>query len=899
MAQKQYPIINNFSKGELSSRMEGRVDIQGYYNGCKIMKNCIMVAQGGAEKRPGTIYLDETLDMDTEAKLVPFEVNDEEIYILEIGHKNTRIWDVQTKTLVQQDATTLILKTPYEDGEISSVQYATTEGQIFLAHSNSPIQSIIRESGRFSLKEHYFEVKDWIAQVYNRGDVVFSDPDYFRAIKTTSTSAPAVGEWEFKGNITETLSGDISEYTGGNFTLGAFKVYNGKIWKAIRTFTGPIEGQDDCFPGEEINAWEWKDESEEQNHNALVKSSDRPCIERWLGICVDRQSYRDYIKDRYTRPTTKVYDIVVAYWIGGAYVHFKTLDKEWVSTVSSNPYWQEVIGLPNGNETKDVYEWDIADPYVIGDVVYTSAMKLYLCISDGTGNTPGTAPEWESLDNNPFFAIEGDYPATVAFMNERLFLGGTLSQPHTFFASKIGQIGNFNIGVDDDDAYSYTIAAERSSRIKWMIAKDHLFIGTTDSEWLVPSGTTPTNVQILRQSAYGSIYKQPVMVADTFLFYQKGGKKLREYIYSNDNKAYLANDLTFFADHITNPGIDEASYQQNPDSILWNTKIDGGLVGLTYDRLNQIAGWHRHETQGEFESVASVTGPTDEDELWFVVRRYINGTFKRFIEYMAPRDFKDMIFSDSSATFTAGQTYTITSITNNTTYIEVAYEGSSGISNGDSIKIVGTESDLFDYQVFEVSSLNQGATTGTFQLKQDGEIVIEDPFTTITEGFFSISTKIITGLDHLLGETVSILGDNSVYADQEVVSDVDGIGGVGVTLSSACNKVISGLGYEMMLEPESIELQGTLGASRRISKALLKVYKTIGGYVGSNENNLEEIQYRDIIVPFGAPIPLYTGTKEVNIDASSEKEASVLIVHSQPLPMTVLAIVTDVSYSRS
>jgi hypothetical protein len=64
MAEKQYPILNNFSRGELSQRMEGRVDIPGYHQGCKVMSNCIIVSQGGAEKRPGTEYVGEVLDKD-------------------------------------------------------------------------------------------------------------------------------------------------------------------------------------------------------------------------------------------------------------------------------------------------------------------------------------------------------------------------------------------------------------------------------------------------------------------------------------------------------------------------------------------------------------------------------------------------------------------------------------------------------------------------------------------------------------------------------------------------------------------------------------------------------------------------------------------------------------------
>ena len=901
MAQKQYPIINNFSKGELSPRMEGRVGIQGYYQGCKTMRNCIMVAQGGAEKRPGTIYLGEIQDIDHEAKLIPFEVNDSEIYILEMGHKILRVWDVQNKSLVIDQSTSqpLLIETPYSSDDISTLQYATTEGKIFFAHQNYAFRYLEKNSDGFLLQKENFLVNPWEAKIYEAGKVTYNNGHYYRALKTTDTSAPTVNNWENYGLIGAEPTGDLSEWTPAPFSKDDIILYKGHIYQAKKSYAGS-----DCIPGIEIETESWDPQPQQME---WVWLGDLKCTSKFLGICTGWESWADYMTDKYTSTNQKISVDVIVPGLFGAWIWFTLTKKTTVSSLSTDPYWGEpVSSVPGGKNTTIVKSW-VAGTYNKSDVVYESNYIMYKCLVDGTTVEPGASPQWESLDGNPFFSLEGDYPAAVAFMDRRLYLGGTKSHPQTFYGSKIGEYDNFDTGISDDDAFSFTVAADRSSRIKWMIGQDNLMIGTTSSEWLITggqTGITPTNVRVLKQSAYGSAYNQALFVADSLLFFQKGGRKLREYKYSNDNKSYLANDLTFFADHITASGIDESSYQQNPDSILWNTKKQGGLIGLTYDRLNGIAGWHRHDTDGQFESVTAIDGQGDEDELWFIVTRQINGVSKRFVEYMAPRltsSTTDLVYSDSAKIFVAGNVFNITSITNNTTSVEVAYQYSvtSGISIGDTIKMYSTDSSVFDNQIFQVESLNESSGSGTFNLQKNGNTFTADDFTTITKGGFSIATDIITGLDHLLGKTVDVLGDNAYYPSQEVVSNIDGAGGVGIKLSTPCNRVICGLNYVMQLQPESIELQGTLAAKRRISGVTLKLYNTLGGKVGSGIDSLQELRFRSTELPLGTPPGLFTGTKKIPVDSASEQEASVLIQHDQPLPMTVLAIISDVTYSRS
>jgi len=117
------------------------------------------------------------------------------------------------------------------------------------------------------------------------------------------------------------------------------------------------------------------------------------------------------------------------------------------------------------------------------------------------------------------------------------------------------------------------------------------------------------------------------------LFVQRAGRKVLEVAYNFDLDTFLALDLTELADHLTEGGIVEMAYQQEPGSILWCVRSEGVLLGCTYNRQQEVTAWHWHETDGEVESICVIPDPVNlRDELWLLVKRTIGGTTKRYIE---------------------------------------------------------------------------------------------------------------------------------------------------------------------------------------------------------------------------------------------------------------------------
>ena len=211
-------------------------------------------------------------------------------------------------------------------------------------------------------------------------------------------------------------------------------------------------------------------------------------------------------------------------------------------------------------------------------------------------------PQW---DNDSF-------PGSGAVFQGRLWLGGTPQEQQTFWASKSGSLEDFTTGAADDDGLEFTLSQYGS--IVWIMATKNLLIGTVNAEHVVSSEgviITPTDVKIEQQSAYGSSRVQPIQVGDQVFYISLDGRKVRalQYEWSADN--WLSKDLTFFSEHITASGIREISWAPNPDNLLVCTLGDGSMAWLTYERGENVWGWHRHVTDGAVLAVTvGVVGGT-------------------------------------------------------------------------------------------------------------------------------------------------------------------------------------------------------------------------------------------------------------------------------------------------
>ena len=84
-------IVTNFRAGELSPRLEGRIDLEKYNEGAQTLQNMLVFPQGGTTRRPGTYYAGSSKD-GGKIRLINFEFSDEQAYVLEFGENYIRVY---------------------------------------------------------------------------------------------------------------------------------------------------------------------------------------------------------------------------------------------------------------------------------------------------------------------------------------------------------------------------------------------------------------------------------------------------------------------------------------------------------------------------------------------------------------------------------------------------------------------------------------------------------------------------------------------------------------------------------------------------------------------------------------------------------------------------------------
>ena len=416
------------------------------------------------------------------------------------------------------------------------------------------------------------------------------------------------------------------------------------------------------------------------------------------------------------------------------------------------------------------------------------------------------------------FSDTTGHPKCVSFFEQRLVFAGTTEQPQTLFFSRSGDYenmdDNYHGATTDASAMVYTIASNQVNAIQAIKATRTLIVMTTGGEFTVTSGATedpvtPTNLNIRKQSSYGSAGVDALSIGNTTIFLQRAKRKIRELAYNFDTDGYIAPDLTILSENISESGLIQIDYQQEPYSVVWGVRTDGKLVGMTYNRLQDVVAWHEHAfggTNAKCTSVAVIDIDTNEDQVWVIVERTINGSTKKYVEYLTPSDFN---------------------------------------------------SDLEEFHYVDSGLSYDGASTTT-----------------------------LSGLDHLEGETVQIITNGSTHPNKVVTSG-------SVTLDRATTKAKVGLGYVSTLQTMRLD-EGTGGTdqtkTKRIYDVTVRFYETVGAKVGPDENNLDDIPFRDSSHPVDQPVPLFTGDKETEFPSDYGTDGFVLIKQEQALPMTILAV---------
>ena len=593
---------SNFTAGELTPRLFGRTDLGRYDNGAQTIQNFLVQPHGGLSRRPGTKFVREVKTSANEVRLIPFQFNVEQAYILEFGNNYFRIY--KDGGIVVSSGSPVEVATPYSTSDLAGLKFAQSADIMFLVHPNHAPRKITRTD------HTAWTITEVDLQRGPMGDT-----------NLTTTTLTANGR---TGAVTVTASANLFASTDVGRLI---KLHHGfakiTIFTNATTVTAAVQelqdGRTELAPeytASTISFHEGDPDSTGLEHNDRIEDSDGNFV------------------------------------VQG----FKTGMRITSSSTSSNN--------KSGMLIVDVT-----------DTVITLAPGVDLAAEAAGSNKTltGDLIADENFQLGAFSSTTG-FPRAVAFYEQRLVFAGTSSQPQTLFFSQGGDFENFERGTDADDGLIYTIGSNEVNVIRYLASGKNLLVGTSGGEFVVRASgfdepLKPDNTQIKQQTTYGSADIQPMQVGNARLFLQRAKRKLRELVFSNESDSFVAPDMTILAEHITEGGIKEFAYQQEPDSVAWTVRNDGVLACMTYRREEQVVAWHRHiigGTSAVVENVATIPGDLDEDQVWLVVRRTINGATKRYVEVMTGFDFgsdvTDAFFVDSGLTYSGSAATTISGL---------------------------------------------------------------------------------------------------------------------------------------------------------------------------------------------------------------------------------------------
>lgn len=669
MAKTRF-IQNSFTSGVLSPLLKGRTDIQQYYNGLETGDNVLLLPQGGLKRRAGTKFISEALPVMTRNTTLPTtpnggtpaNINDED--------------DSTTTTTTNNISTTdPYVVAQYDLGASTYIEFCD-----------------VRQISLTSLTSNEFKIQtsDDAAAWTTRNDVplIGTNPQdfrllvgvsarYFRLVRIGSTdlgtdkvTLSEFNVWEKSGTASNVKLKDFSVNTSTHYLL-AITDGNTRIFKnGTDQYVADIKTP---FLSAEVG--DVRDVQSEQV--VLLFHEDHETV-RIINLGTDTDWTQDtapytnvpqfdYNDSLSPTPSDDVQDLTFnSFTIGQQF----QIDVEGV--LSKNITYAGSTTADEQSSTAENIRKNLQDMPNFGDtgiaVAFQAGTTYRITISGESTKDfelfAGFPTTGAATDNITFAKVSNGvsrredvwsstrgWPKTACYYEGRLVIGGTKSKPQSIFASKSGSAYNFEIDEgDDDDAIFATISARTLSDITDVFPGRNLQVFTAGSEFAVlQSPITPQSFGVVPQTSHGTLNLEAKEIDGATIVADRNGKTIREFIYSFNEDAYIANDISVLSPEIIKNPVDIAiigGTASEDANWVFIVNDDGTATVLNTLRSQDINGFTTWSTDGSIKDVSVV-----DDDLYMVVTRTVNGATVWYIEKW---DFS--LYVDSGTSYDFGGT---------------------------------------------------------------------------------------------------------------------------------------------------------------------------------------------------------------------------------------------------
>lgn len=678
---------SNFN-GEWSPLMLGRVELSRYATSLRTMENFAPTIPGGARKRPGTEYIGEVRDSSKKTRLESFTFSNEQSYLLEFSDLKLRFW--RNGVLLSDEEVT-----PYTEDEVFSLRMTSTNDIVYIASPNHAPYKLTRTSDTtfdFAL----LEFKNQPFEDENLTDVTISaSATTGTGITLTSSSNLFTDDMDDPNGSPNASTFKISHYVPR--TVLESSINETKVEK---TTPNKFNNQNNYQPNDEVwfevnstvfyytcHTAYTQGTSTEVNPINLNSHFSTGVVAEVLGTTSDVMKF--YIEGEWSFRTEGNWDGEwgiqesddgpLNNWITRFSMASYNGSDNYVreGDESANPIWLRVVLFNTASGTNHRVTWTTADVEKSGEVTITG----YTSPTQVTANVSTTRPLYSTAATKHWSENEWNYrkgfPSQVFFKNNRLCFASTKLDNQAIWGSEVDKWDNFKRGIQgDSQPFKDVLRTGNQDPIQWVSEQSKTLLGLSSqirnltgedgSSILAPGKNSSA-----RQAGRGAANLEPVEVDDFTFYVQLGGRIIRGLTNDYERGVYAAADMTREAEHVTKGGVKQMAFQLNRVSTLYAVTGEGIAACLVFDPEVEKMGWYRLKTQGgTIESVAILPATGEEDEVYFVVKRTINGSTKRYIERLKNDQIRiqddglqdDMFYVDCGTTITGTNITTVTGL---------------------------------------------------------------------------------------------------------------------------------------------------------------------------------------------------------------------------------------------
>lgn len=262
---------------------------------------------------------------------------------------------------------------------------------------------------------------------------------------------------------------------------------------------------------------------------------------------------------------------------------------------------------------------------------YTSPTVVTAIVLSAFGAITASSDWWEGS-----WSDRRGWPSAVALFESRLWWAGK----DNIYGSISDQYEDFDDEFEGDAGpINRTIGEGPVETITWILPLSRLLLGTLSSSAPIAAIKVDGNNVL---SGRSSSFDEPLTASNFNLktasaggiFVQRSGQKLLALSFDINESDYKHENLSVAVPDLNEVGIAGIAIQYQPDIRVHCWRNDGTVALMTMDKAENLICWTEIETDGEVEDVSVLPGD-EEDQVYYIVKRTIDGSTVRFHEKWA------------------------------------------------------------------------------------------------------------------------------------------------------------------------------------------------------------------------------------------------------------------------